>query len=82
MPKKWHEVYQNNDERVLFVGKDGKSGLVRSSRDWSSLAELVAESGLTPERCREIIAKYPGMIVPHSDRSEVFGYWQRIAPGR
>lgn len=79
-PKKWHEVYKGNEERAFFVGKDGKSGLVRSQYAMRSVAALVKESGLTKERVEQIISKFlaAGLIFQSENHEDQYGYWERV----
>ncbi len=80
--KKWHEVYTGQDERNFFIGKNGKSGIVRSEFDFRSMKSLVKESGLSEKRTEEIIDKYLklGIIVQSTNKDDHFGYWLRVAP--
>jgi hypothetical protein len=80
--KKWHEVYQGADERNFFIGKDGKSGLVRSQFDFRSSAALAKESGLDNDRVEEIIDKYLklGIVIQSPNKEDHYGYWCRVAP--
>jgi len=81
--KKWHEVYSGSDERNFFIGKDGKSGLVRATEfDWRSTDALARESGLTKGRTEQIIDKYhkAGIVIQHSKDPEKWGYWEKVAP--
>lgn len=82
MLKKWHEVYQGSDERNFFIGKDGKSGLVRSQYDFRSSAAIAKEGGITIERAEEIINKYLklGIIIQSQNKENHYGYWLRVAP--
>lgn len=77
---KWHEVFTGEEERVFFVGRDGRGGLVRSQYDFRSVEALAEETGLSVERVREIIAKHlqTGVIVPSPNRTDSFGYSHRI----
>jgi hypothetical protein len=81
--KKWYDVYQGNDERAFFVGKDGKSGLVRSSYNYRSVAALAKESGLSKGRVEQIVSKYlkMGLVVASSDKEDHYAYWGRVSPG-
>lgn len=79
--KKWHEVYnQTSEERNFFVGKDGKSGLVRASYVFRSVAALMKESGLTREQVERIVDKYLklGIAVASPNKEDHYGYWERI----
>lgn len=78
--KRWHEVYQGGDERNFFIGKNGKSGLVRTDYNYRSVAALAKESGLTKDRVEQIVAKYLklGIVVQSPDKEDHFGYWQRV----
>lgn len=79
MPKKWWQVYANDEEQRIFIGKDGQSGLVRKRQfTWRSVKALSEEAGLTEKRTEEIIHKYlkTGEIVIH-DSGDKFAYWER-----
>lgn len=80
--KKWHEVYQGQDERNFFVGKNGKSGLVRSEYDFRSAKAIAKESGLSDKRTDEIIDKYlkMGIVVQSPNKEDHYGYWLRVSP--
>ena len=80
--KKWHEVFQGSEERNFFIGKDGKSGLVRSQYDFRSSSALAKEGGITKERAEEIIDKYLklGIVVQSPNKEDHYGYWLRVAP--
>lgn len=81
-PKKWHEVYKGNEERAFFVGKDGKSGLVRSSFNYRSVSALAKESGLTKERVEQLVNKFmaSGLIFQNDNHDDQYGYWERVNP--
>ncbi len=80
--KKWYDVYQGNDERAFFVGKDGKSGLVRSIYNYRSVAAVAKESGLSKARVEQIVSKYlkMGLVVASSDKEDHYAYWGRVSP--
>ncbi len=80
--KKWHEVYSNSDEQKFFIGKDGKSGLVRSQYDFRSVAALAKEAGLTKDRTEQIIDKFVkmGVVIVSPNKEDHYGYWQRVSP--
>lgn len=81
-PKKWWQSHANDEERRVFVGTDGKSGLVRSKDfNWRTLKSLANESGLTEKRVEEILAKHmkTGLVVQHAS-GDKFGYWERVVP--
>ena len=83
MLKKWWQVYGNDDEKRFFVGKDGKSGLIRNGEfDWRSTDSLARESGLTKARIEQIIDKYhkAGIVIQHQKDPEKWGYWEKVAP--
>ena len=80
---KWWQVYSNDEEKKLFVGKDGASGLCRkTSYDWRSTDLLAKESGLTKIRVEEILDKYHkiGIVLQHKTDPEKWGYWENVAP--
>lgn len=80
--KKWWQVYCNDEEKRFFVGKDGKSGLVRNSQfEWRTTDSLSRESGLTKTKTEEIIAKYhkAGLVIQHSNDPEKWGYWEKVS---
>lgn len=81
-PKKWHEIYKGNDERAFFVGKDGKSGLVRTSYTYRSVSALVKESGLSKDKVEQMVNKFLGLgIIFQSDNhDDQYGYWERVNP--
>lgn len=81
-PKKWHEVYKNNEERAFFIGKDGKSGLVRSSYQYRSVSALAKESGLTKDRVEQIVNKFltAGIVFQNENHDDQYGYWERVNP--
>lgn len=85
---KWWEVYTDDEEKRVFVGKDGNSGLIRGkdkdTRDhfnWRTLEGLATDSGLTRAKVEGILQKYlkSGMVV-QNDRGDKFGYWEKVAP--
>jgi len=86
--KKWWQVYANDDEKRFFVGKDGKSGLIRGKDkngadfDWRTTDKLASESGLTKTRVEQIIDKYhkAGLVLQHPKDPEKWGYWEKVAP--
>jgi hypothetical protein len=81
--QKWWQVYSNDEEKRVFVGKDGNSGLIRSPEGykWRTLERLASESGLTKVKCEAILNKYlkAGLIV-QNDSGDKFGYWELVAP--
>ncbi len=80
---KWWQIFANDDEKRVFVGKDGTDGLVRSEKNykWRTLASLVENSGLSKEKVEKILNKYikAGLIF-QNDRGDKFGYWENVAP--
>lgn len=81
--KKWWQVYGGDEEKRFFVGKDGKSGLVRNTEfEWRSTDALARESGLTKTRTEQIIDKYhkAGIVIQHQKDPEKWGYWEKVAP--
>jgi len=85
-PQKWHKVYNNDEEKRLFVGKDGDSGLIRAKDkdgkhyDWRSTDALARESGLSKKRTEEILDYYWKMDVvrQHPKDPEKWGYWENV----
>lgn len=80
---KWWQVYANDAEKRVFVGKDGASGLIRhpAMYKWRSLQALADESGLTEADTEKIIAKYIEMgIVLRNEKGDKFGCWELVAP--
>lgn len=83
MLKKWWQVYGSDEEKRFFVGKDGKSGLVRNAEfDWRTTEALARESGLTKGKTEQIIDKYhkAGIVIQHPKDPEKWGYWEKVAP--
>lgn len=81
--KKWWNVYSGDKEKRFFVGKDGKSGLVRNDEfEWRSTDALAREAGLTKLEVEDIVAKYHkhGIVLQHTKDPEKWGYWERVAP--
>lgn len=80
---KWWQVYSNDDEKRLFTGKDGNSGLARSQDyEWRSTDALAKEAGLAKRRTEEILDKYHkvGVVCQSSKDPEKWGYWERVKP--
>ena len=79
--KKWHEVYVGDEELRFFVGKDKKSGLVRTSYDYRSTSALSKESGLSMEDTERILAKFlkMGVVVASTNKDDHYAYWERVA---
>ena len=80
---KWWQVYSNDEEKRLFTGKDGNSGLARSADyEWRSTDALAKESGLPKRRTEEILDKYHkvGVVLQSSKDPEKWGYWERVKP--
>lgn len=81
--KKWWQVVSkyDNEEKAVFIGADGKSGLVRSKFEWRTVASLAREANLTKTRTEEIIDKYQsmGLIFQNPNDPEKFGYWEIVA---
>lgn len=83
MVKKWWQVYAGDEEKRFFVGKDGKSGLVRSPDfQWRSTDSIAREAGLTKAVTEQLIDKYlkAGMVFQHPKDPEKWGYWEKVAP--
>jgi hypothetical protein len=82
MPADWHELYDGPEERVFFVGRDGRGGLVRGETPWRSVGVLAEETGLSPERVAAIAAKYvaEGVVVASPEHPDHFAYWGRLVP--
>lgn len=81
--KKWWEVYANDKEKRFFVGKDGKSGLVRCKEfSWRSTDALAKEAGLTKLDVETIISKYHkhNIVLQHEKDPEKWGYWELVSP--
>ena len=82
--QKWWQVYANDAEKRVFVGKDGASGLIRHPEGfkWRSLSALASESGLSEADTEKILAKYLKMgIVLRNEKGDKFGYWELVDPG-
>lgn len=80
-PKKWWQAYANDEEKRVFVGSDGKSGLVRSENfSWRTLKMLSSESGLTEKQVEGILSRHmkTGVVIQHQ-AGDKFGYWERVA---
>lgn len=82
-PKTWAEVYRNDDDRNVFVGKDGVSGLTRSKFDWRTVDALSKESGLTKEKVEKILDYYnkKGICIQHAN-GEKWGYWENVGANK
>lgn len=80
--KKWYDVYTSDEELRFFIGKDKKSGLVRSSYDMRSVAALAKEGGLTLEETEKIVSKFlkMGVVVASTNKDDHYAYWERVAP--
>lgn len=81
--RKWWEVYSGSEEKKVFVGADGRSGLIRKTDfEWRSTGKLVEESGLSRARVEQILDKYfkAGIVVQHPKDAEKWGYWERVDP--
>lgn len=80
--KKWHEVAVSADEYAFFIGKDKKSGLVRSSYDFRSVAAIAKESGLTKDKVEALVDKFMkmGIVVQSPNKEDHYGYWDRVSP--
>ena len=80
MPRRWLEVTYGADERCVFVGRDGRGGLVHSLSAWRTVSALATEAGLAEQRVREILTKYAGQgIVIHQPQADWWAYWERLA---
>lgn len=85
-PQKWHEVYRGDEEKNVFVGKDGTSGLIRAKDkegkrfEWRSTDALARESGLSKKRVEEILDHWckKGVVRQHSKDPEKWGYWEIV----
>jgi hypothetical protein len=87
MPEKWHKVYRSDEEKCVFVGKDGNSGLIRATDkttgkrfEWRSTDALARESGLSKKRVEEILEYYCNkkVVRQHSKDPEKWGYWEVV----
>lgn len=76
--KEWYDNYCNDDELFFFVGRDKKSGLVRSDFDYRSVAALIKESGLTEQRVEQILNKYlkKGLVIQSTNKIDHYAYWR------
>ena len=80
MPKKWWEVYADDEERKFFIGQDKKSSIVRNpDYEWRSVDAIVKESGLPKDKVERLINKFAdptvGVIVEDVNK---FAYWERV----
>lgn len=87
LPEKWHKVYRTDEEKCVFVGKDGNSGLIRATDkitgkrfEWRSTDALARESGLSKKRVEEILEYYCNkkVVRQHSKDPEKWGYWEVV----
>lgn len=80
--KEWFQAYSCDEELRFFIGKDKKSGLVRSSYDYRSVSALAKEGGLTLEQTEKIVAKFlkMGIVVASTNKDDHYAYWKRVAP--
>jgi hypothetical protein len=89
-PKKWHEVYRGDDEKCVFVGKDGASGLIRAKDkdgkryEWRSTDALSRESGLSKKRVEEILDHWckKGVVRQNAKDPEKWGYWEIVGQAK
>jgi len=88
-PDKWHKIYRTDEEKCVFVGKDGQSGLIRAVDkttgkrfEWRSTDALARESGLSKKRVEEILEYYCNkkIVRQHSKDPEKWGYWEVVGP--
>ena len=80
MPRRWLEVSYGAEERSVFVGRDGRGGLVHALSAWRTVPALAAESGLAEQRVREILAQYAVQgVVIHQPQADWWAYWERLA---
>lgn len=85
-PAKWWAVHRNDEEKCVFVGKDGESGLIRAKDkhgkhyDWRSTDALARESGLSKKRTEEILDHWckKGVVRQHAKDPEKWGYWENV----
>lgn len=78
--KKWSEVYpqgtkEGDEEQKFFIA------LARNPKfEWRSTGMISKESGLTRERCEQIIQKYVkmGLIIPSTSKEDHWAYWERV----
>ena len=86
-PQKWYNAYRNDEEKCVFVGKDGCSGLIRATDkatgkkfEWRSTDMLAKESGLSKKRVEEILEHYCNkrVVRQHAKDPEKWGYWELV----
>ena len=85
-PPKWWEVHRNDEEKCVFVGKDGKSGLIRGKDkdgkpfSWRTTDSLSKESGLSKKRTEEILDHWckKGVVRVNPKDPEKWGYWENV----
>ncbi len=86
-PAKWHNVYRNDEEKCVFVGKDGSSGLIRATDkatgkkfEWRSTDALAREAGLSKKRVEEILEYYCNkkVVRQHPKDPEKWGYHEIV----
>lgn len=80
---KWWEVYCSDEEKRVFVGQNGISGLVRHTKyDWRSIESIASEANLSKDIVERIIMKYIklGVVILNSGiNGEKYGYWENVA---
>lgn len=80
---KWWQVFRDDFEKRVFVGKDGRGGLCRTPHGyrWRTLAALATDAGLTTEATTVILVRYVamGLVLTH-DSGDKYGYWELVEP--
>lgn len=80
-PKKWWEIYNGDDEKNFFVGKNGKSGLARHPDfTWRTTESIAKESGLNKILVEKLIEKHfkTGLVIQHAKDPEKWAYWENV----
>jgi hypothetical protein len=80
-PKRaWWKSFINDDEKRIFVGKDGTNGLVRSKFVWRSMEALASEAGLSKAKTEQILDKYvkrQEIYIKAGKDGQLYAYWER-----
>jgi len=79
-PPHWYNVYPQGTKKGDDEAKFFKVLARNPQYKWRSTSAIAKESGLSKQRCEEIVSKYTklGVIIPSKKNENSWAYWERV----
>jgi hypothetical protein len=79
-PPHWYNVYPQGTSKGDDEAKFFKVLARNLQYKWRSTSAIAKESGLSKQRCEEIVSKYTklGVVIPSEKNENAWAYWERV----